>query len=98
MSSTGSGRKAAVLCAAVVLLGSMALPAAATPGLMPALPAPAEPAIPSAEDIARAKASEAATADQVSAIERILEGAASAQQAAFAVALQANNAYSAALV
>ena len=31
MGLTGSGRKAAVLCTAVVLLGSLALPAGAAP-------------------------------------------------------------------
>src|SRR5687768_11267885 len=95
---TGSGRKAAVLCAAV-LIGTLAAPAGAvTTPLAPHISVPAAPEMPSAEDIAAAKASASATADQVSTIERILEAAASSQQAAFAVSMQANNAYSEALV
>ncbi|MGO4237609.1 C40 family peptidase [Pseudarthrobacter sp. YAF2] len=95
---SGSGRKTAVLCAAVVLFASAATPAAAVPAPSAPLSVPASPDIPSPEDIAAAKASETATADQVTAIERILADASTAQQAAFAVAMQANNSYSEALV
>jgi cell wall-associated NlpC family hydrolase len=95
---SGSGRRTAVLCAAVVLFASVATPAAAVPAPSAPLAVPASPDIPSPEDIAAAKASETATADQVTAIERILADASTAQQAAFAVAMQANNSYSEALV
>jgi cell wall-associated NlpC family hydrolase len=101
MGLTGSGRKAAVLCTAVVLLGSIALPAGAAPPpatAQPALSVPASPEIPSPEEIAAAKASESATADQVTRIDRILADAAAAQEASFAAAMQANNAYGDALV
>ncbi|MFC8522813.1 C40 family peptidase [Pseudarthrobacter sp. NPDC057230] len=98
MALSGSGRRTAVLCAAVVLFASVATPAAAVPAPSAPLAVPASPDIPSPEDIAAAKASEAATADQVGAIERILADASAAQQAAFAVAMQANNSYSEALV
>lgn len=98
MALPGLGRRTAVLCAAVVLFASATAPASAVPALPPASAVPASPDIPSPEDIAAAKASEAATADQVTAIERILADAAAAQQASFAVAMQANNAYSEALV
>ncbi|WLQ08455.1 C40 family peptidase [Arthrobacter oryzae] len=100
MGLTGSGRKAAVLCTAVVLLGSLALPAGAAPlpGSVAAVSVPASPEIPSAEEIAAAKASESATADQVTRIDRILADAAAAQEASFAAAMQANNAYGDALV
>ncbi|WP_104139857.1 C40 family peptidase [Arthrobacter sp. ZGTC131] len=111
MSLTGTGRKAAVLCTAVVLFGTLAVPAhasvlppAAAPALMvpalmaPALIAPAAPEIPSPGDIAAAKSSESATAAQVTDIERILADAASAQELTFARTLEANNAYSDALV
>ncbi|WAJ33357.1 C40 family peptidase [Arthrobacter sp. FX8] len=98
MALSGSGRRTAVLCAAVVLFASAATPAAAVPAPSAPLAVPASPDIPSPEDIAAAKASEAATADQVGAIERILADASAAQQAAFAVAMQANNSYSEALV
>ncbi|RAX16079.1 glycoside hydrolase [Pseudarthrobacter sp. AG30] len=87
-----------MLCAAVVLFASVATPAAAVPAPSAPLSVPASPDIPSPEDIAAAKASETATADQVTAIERILADASTAQQAAFAVAMQANNSYSEALV
>ncbi len=101
MGLTGSGRKAAVLCTAVVLLGSLTLPAQAAP-LHPvnerATSVPASPEIPSPEEIAAAKASESATADQVARIDRILADAAAAQEASFAAAMQANNAYGDALV
>lgn len=95
---SGSGRRTAVLCAAVVLFASVATPAAAVPAPSLPLAVSASPEIPSPEDIAAAKASETATADQVTAIERILADASAAQQAAFAVAMQANNSYSEALV
>ncbi|WP_200830632.1 C40 family peptidase [Arthrobacter sp. SLBN-83] len=98
MALSGSGRRTAVLCAAVVLFASVATPAAAVPALPLPLTVPASPEIPSLEDIAAAKASESATADKVTDIERILADASTAQQAAFAVAMQANNAYSEALV
>jgi peptidoglycan DL-endopeptidase CwlO len=98
MALSGSGRRTAVLCAAVVLFASVATPAAAVPAPSTLFAVPASPEIPSPEDIAAAKASEAATADQVSQIERILADASTAQQAAFAVAMQANNSYSEALV
>jgi cell wall-associated NlpC family hydrolase len=101
MGLTGSGRKAAVLCTAVVLLGSLTLPAQAAPlprAAVPAVTVPASPEIPSPDDIAAAKASESATADQVARIDRILADAAGAQEASFAAAMQANNAYGDALV
>ena len=101
MGLTGSGRKAAVLCTAVVLLGSLALPAGAVPlprTAAPAVSVPASPEMPSPEEIAAAKASESATADQVTRIDRILADAAVAQEASFAAAMQANNAYGDALV
>jgi cell wall-associated NlpC family hydrolase len=101
MGLTGSGRKTAVLCTAVVLLGSLALPAGAAPfpgTALHALSVPASPEIPSPEEIAAAKASESATADQVARIDRILADAAAAQEASFAAAMQANNAYGDALV
>lgn len=63
-----------------------------------ALSVPASPEIPSPEEIAAAKASESATADQVTRIDRILADAAAAQEASFAAAMQANNAYGDALV
>jgi cell wall-associated NlpC family hydrolase len=101
MGLTGSGRKAAVLCTAVVLFGSLTLPAQAAPlppAAVPAVSVPASPEIPSPEEIAAAKASESATADQVARIDRILADAAAAQEASFAAAMQANNAYGDALV
>src|SRR6478735_7409221 len=96
MAIPGSGRRTAALCAAVVLFASVAPPALAAPSAP--MVRPASPEIPSPDDIAAAKASESATADQVTAIERILADASTAQQAAFAVAMQANNSYSEALV
>ncbi|MBT2531093.1 C40 family peptidase [Arthrobacter sp. ISL-48] len=96
MGLTRSGRKAAVLCTAVVLFGAPALPAQAAPA--PAIQRPASPDMPSPEDIAAAKSNETATAEEVTAIERILADAASAQEATFAQALRANNSYSDALV
>ncbi|QDG90611.1 C40 family peptidase [Pseudarthrobacter sp. NIBRBAC000502770] len=98
MAIPGSGRRTAALCAAVVLFASVAPPALAAPAPSAPTVRPASPEIPSPEDIAAAKASESATADQVAAIERILADASTAQQAAFAVAMQANNSYSEALV
>ncbi|MDP9888543.1 C40 family peptidase [Pseudarthrobacter enclensis] len=98
MALSGSGRGTAVLCAAVVLFASAATPAAALPAMYSPLAVPASPEIPSPEDIAAAKASESATADEVTRIEGILADAATSQQAAFAVAMQANNSYSEALV
>lgn len=101
MGLTGSGRKAAVLGAAVVLLGTLALPAQATPlgsTAATAVRAPASPEIPSPDEIAAAKASESATADQVAKIDHILADAAAAQEASFATSMQANNAYGDALV
>ena len=101
MGLTGSGRKAAVLCTAVVLLGSLTLPAQAAPlppAAVPTVAVPASPEIPSPEEIAAAKASESATADQVTRIDRILADAAAAQEASFAAAMRANNAYGDALV
>ncbi|MEN8583442.1 C40 family peptidase [Burkholderia sp. RS01] len=101
MSLTGTGRKAAALCAAVAVFGSLAAPAHAAllpPAAAPALVLPAAPEIPSPGDIAAAKSSESATAAQVTGIERILTDAASAQELTFARTLEANNAYSDALV
>ncbi|MGX5716064.1 C40 family peptidase [Arthrobacter sp. MAHUQ-56] len=98
MAFPGMGRRTVVLCAAVALFASAATSASAVPVLPPSLTVPASPDIPSPEDIAAAKASEAATADQVTAIERILADAAAARQASSAAAMQANNAYSEALV
>ncbi|KRE53241.1 glycoside hydrolase [Arthrobacter sp. Soil736] len=100
MSLTGTGCKAAVLCTAVVLFGTLAAPAHASlvpPATAPALVVPAAE-IPSPGDIAAAKSSESATAAQVTRIERILADAASAQELTFARTLEANNAYSDALV
>ncbi|MDR6414350.1 C40 family peptidase [Pseudarthrobacter sulfonivorans] len=99
MALSGSGLKAAVLCTAVVLSAAFTFPAQAssTPATL-TIQRPASPKIPSAEDIAAAKSNESATADQVTAIERLLADAAGAQEATFALTLQANNAYSEALV
>ncbi|WP_427134455.1 C40 family peptidase [Pseudarthrobacter sp. S9] len=111
MSWSGYGRKTAVLCAAVVLLGTLALPAqAAAPPVSPAralqsavfqapaLRVPASPEIPSPDEIAGAKSSESATAEQVTRIDRLLADASTAQEASLAASLQANNAYGDALV
>lgn len=102
MTWTGSGRKTATLCAAVVLLGTLALPANAAP-LAPAFQVPAErvpaaPDIPSPDEIAAAKSSESATAAQVATIDRLLADASAAQDASLSASLQANNAYGEALV
>jgi cell wall-associated NlpC family hydrolase len=108
MSLTGPGRTAAVLCTAVVLFGTLATPATADPVLAvspptsvfgaTALTVPASPEIPSPSDIAAAKSSESATAAKVADIEGILADAAAAQEVTFARTLEANNAYSNALV
>ncbi|MUU71053.1 glycoside hydrolase [Pseudarthrobacter sp. GA104] len=81
------------------MVGTAAAPAGALPAPQrPSFSIPASPEVPSAEDIAAAKSNEAAAADQVAVIERILGSAAESRQAALAVAMQANNAYSEALV
>ncbi|MDQ0616642.1 C40 family peptidase [Arthrobacter globiformis] len=108
MSLTGPGRTAAVFCTAVVLCGTLAAPATAdraitkmspTAGLLAtALTVPASPEVPSPADIAAAKSSESATAAKVADIEGILADAATAQEVTFARTLEANNAYSNALV
>ena len=106
MSWTGSGRKTAVLCTAVVLLGTLALPAQAAPltsapasGPLPAAGrVPASPEIPSPEEIAAAKSSESATAAEVTRIDGLLADASAGQEASLAASLQANNAYGEALV
>ena len=101
MTWTGSGRKTAALCAAVVLLGTLAIPAHAAPPAsiqVPAVHVPAAPQIPSPDEIAAAKASESATAAQVATIDRLLADASAAQDASLAASLQANNAYGEALV
>jgi cell wall-associated NlpC family hydrolase len=106
MSWTGSGRKTAVLCAAVVLLGTLALPAQAAPltsapasgPLAAAGRVPASPEIPSPEEIAAAKSSEGATAAEVTRIDGLLADASAGQEASLAASLQANNAYGEALV
>ena len=106
MTWTGSGRKTAALCAAVVLLGTLAAPAHAAPPASirvpavqaPAVRVPAAPEIPSPDEIAAAKASESATAAQVATIDRLLADASAAQEASLAASLQANNAYGEALV
>ena len=106
MSWTGSGRKTAVLCTAVVLLGTLALPAQAAPltsafgrvQLPAAGQVPASPEIPSPEEIAAAKSSESATAAEVTRIDGLLADASARQEASLAASLQANNAYGEALV
>ena len=106
MSLTGPGRKAAALCATAVLLGSLAGPAQADrpagahpAGIFPAaVTVPAAPQVPSPDDIAAAKSSESATAAKVTDIEGLLAEAAAAQSSTFARSLEANNAYSDALV
>ena len=107
MGLTGSGRTTAVLCTAVVLFGTLAAPAradralAVAPSLVlaaTALTVRAAPEIPSPADIAAAKSSESATAAKVADIEGILADAAAAQEVTFARTLEANNAYSNALV
>ncbi len=98
MALSRSARRTAVLCAAVLLFGAVTTPAAAVPASTSPLAVRASPDVPSPEEIAAAKASETATADEVTVIERILADAAGTQQAASATAMQANNAYSDALV
>lgn len=106
MSLTGPCRKAAALCATAILLGSLAGPAQAgrLAGAFPAgsspaaVAVPAAPQVPSPDDIAAAKSSESATAAKVTDIERLLAEAADAQSSTFARSLEANNAYSDALV
>ena len=97
MTWTGSGRKTAALCAAVVLLGTLALPANAAP-LTRAVQVPASPGVPSPDEIAAAKSSESATAAQVATIDRLLADASVAQETSLAASMQANNAYGEALV
>ena len=106
MSWTGSGRKTAALCTAVVLLGTLALPAQASPrtalpetaGLAAAGRVPASPEIPSPGEIAAAKSSESATAAEVTRIDGLLADASAAQETSLGASLQANNAYGEALV
>jgi cell wall-associated NlpC family hydrolase len=106
MSLIGPGRTAAVLCTAVVLLGTLAAPARAdlafavapAAGLGAAALTVPTAEIPSPEDIAAAKSSESATAAKVTDIEGLLADAAAAQEVTFARTLEANNAYSNALV
>jgi cell wall-associated NlpC family hydrolase len=111
MSWTGPGRRTAVLCTTAALLSSFALPAQAAPvapapGHQSAAPAslaqllrvPASPEVPSPEEIAAAKSTESATAEQVTRIDGLLADAAVAQESSLAQSLQANNAYGEALV
>ena len=101
MAWTGSGGKAAALCTAVVLLGALAVPAQASPAAArpaPSLGVPAAPELPTPGEIAAAKSSERATADQVTRIDRILSDASAAKEAGLATSLAANNAYADALV
>ena len=105
MSLTGPGRKAAVLCALPSFLGRSPARHRPTGRLAPtrlAFPAavtvPAAPQVPSPDDIAAAKSSESATAAKVTDIEGLLAEAAAAQSSTFARSLEANNAYSDALV
>ncbi|MDR6638880.1 NlpC/P60 family protein [Paenarthrobacter nitroguajacolicus] len=98
MALSRSARGTAVLCAVVVLFGAVVTPSAAVPATTTPLTVRASPDVPSPEEIAAAKANEAATADQVASIERTLADAAADQQVASTAAMQANNAYSEALV
>ena len=101
MSWTRPGGRAAALCTAVVLLGTLAIPAQAAPAhpnSVPGLRVPATRDLPTPGDIAAAKASESATADQVNRIDRILADASAAKEAGLAASLAANNAYADALV
>ncbi|XTR51348.1 hypothetical protein ACOM2C_14055 [Pseudarthrobacter sp. So.54] len=102
MTWTGSGRKTAVLGAAVLLLGALAVPANAAPlppaRQVPAARVPAAPDLPSPDQIAAAKSSEGATAAQVTTIDQLLADASAAQDAGLSASLQANNAYGEALV
>ncbi|WP_461163856.1 C40 family peptidase [Arthrobacter sp. R4-81] len=104
MAWTGSARRSAVLCSAIALLFSSTLPAAATPTSQAVAEQvfttrfPAAPEIPSPEDIAAAKASESATADEVAKIDGILAATAVEQNVTAAASMRANNAYGDALV
>ena len=106
MSWTAPGTRAAALCTAVVLLGTLAIPAQASPApantvhanTVHAQRVPAKPDLPTPGDIAAAKASEGATADQVNRIDKILADASAAKEAGLAASLAANNAYADALV
>ena len=110
MSWIRSGRKTAVLCTAVVLLGTLALPAQAAPltsalisahGRPPLETAgrvPASPEIPSPEEIAAAKSNASSTAAEVTRIDGLLADASAGQETSLAASLQANNAYGEALV
>lgn len=104
MAWTGSARRSAVLCSAVALLFSGTLPAGAAPKSQAVTEQvftthfPTAPEIPSPEDIAAAKASESATADEVAKIDRILEATAAEQNVTATASMRANNAYGDALV
>lgn len=101
MSWTAPGTRAAALGTAVVLLGTLAIPAQASPApanTVHAQRVPAKPDLPTPGDIAAAKASESATADQVNRIDKILADASAAKEAGLAASLAANNAYADALV
>ncbi|MFJ5697535.1 C40 family peptidase [Arthrobacter sp. NPDC093139] len=101
MRLTRPGHRAAALCATAALLGSLAGPAQADvpAGAFPAaVTVPASPQVPSPDEIAAAKTSESATAAKVTDIEGLLADAATAQESTFARSLEANNAYSDALV
>lgn len=98
---TRPGGRAAALCTAVVLLATLAIPAQAAPApadSVPRVTVPASPEVPSPEDIAAAKSSESATAEQVTRIDRLLADAATARDNGLATSLAANNAYADALV
>ena len=98
---TRPGGRGAALCTAVVLLATLAVPAQAAPapaGPVPGVRVPAAPDLPSPEDIAAAKSSESATAEQVTRIDRLLAEAATARDNGLAASLSANNAYADALV
>src|SRR5450830_1893922 len=99
MSWSGNGGRAAALCTAVVLLGTLALPAQAAP-VLPVLAQriPASPELPSPEEIAAAKSDATAAAGEVDRIDKILADAAVARDAGMAASLAANNAYTDALV
>jgi len=101
MNWTGPGGRAAALCTAVVLLATLAIPAqaaAAPPHSVPGSRVPTAPELPSPEEIAAAKSSESATAEQVTRIDRLLADAATARDTGLAASLAANNAYADALV
>ncbi|MGX9898753.1 hypothetical protein ACW0JT_00705 [Arthrobacter sp. SA17] len=104
MAWTASARSSAVLCSAVALLFSVSLPAGAAPtsqavtGQVSTTRFPSAPEIPSPEDIAAAKASESATADEVAKIDRILAATAAEQNVTAAASMRANNVYGDSLV